>query len=199
MREIFLATDIEADGPVAPDYSMLAFASDAFIFENGQRKSLGNFTRNLKLLRGARQHKVQMSWWKKFPEAWKAIRENPQAPTNAMREYRDWLKDLNGNIVLTARPVAYDHAWMRYYFVHFLHEEPPFAHRGLDLQSYMMGMLRLERYSDAGRHLDKFRDPSLPHPHIPLPDAIEEGTCFHNVYIENMRRARAEHALVTTA
>lgn len=199
MREIFVATDIEADGPIAPDYSMLAFASDAYVFENGIMKPLGSFTRNLRRLPKARQHREQMNWWKGFPEAWKAIRKNPQAPGKAMREYKQWLTDLKGDIIFVARPAPYDHAFMRYYYIHFLHEHPPFAHRGLDMPSYAMGMMRLKRFSDAGKHLDNFRDPSLPHPHVPLADAIDEGTCFHNMYIENVRRARAEKELAAVA
>jgi len=194
-RQIFLPTDGEANGPIVPDYSLLAFASVAFTFERGKPKELGSFTRNLELLHGPDEvgHPDQMSWWLKFPDAWAAIRENPQPPEKVMRDYHDWLQDLNGEITFVARPDAYDHAMIRYYYIHFLGVHPPFGHRGLDIASYTMGMFRLKRLSDAGRYMDKFRDPSLPHPHIPLPDAIDEGVCFRNLYIENMRRARAEH------
>ena len=49
-REIFVSTDVEADGPIPGPHSMLSFASVAFD-EDGNE--LASFSRNLALLDGA--------------------------------------------------------------------------------------------------------------------------------------------------
>ena len=72
MAEIYVSTDIEADGPIPGPHSMLSFASVALTLE---KQVVGTFSANLELLPGAEGHPDTMAWWKKHPEAWKACRE----------------------------------------------------------------------------------------------------------------------------
>ena len=103
--EIYVATDIEADGPSPGQYSMLSFASAAFRL-NGEM--LGTFERNLELLPCAKQYAQAMKFWKSQPEAWAACRQNIQSPHKAMREYIVWIKSLAGIPVFVAHPVGFD-------------------------------------------------------------------------------------------
>ena len=48
--EIYVSTDVEADGPIPGPHSMLSFASAAF---RADKSLVGTFTRNLELLPGA--------------------------------------------------------------------------------------------------------------------------------------------------
>lgn len=52
MEEIYIATDIETDGPGPGQYSMPSFASVAFLLD---KSIIGTFGRNLDMLPGARQ------------------------------------------------------------------------------------------------------------------------------------------------
>src|SRR5690348_12388734 len=82
--EIYVSTDIEADGPIPGPHSMLSFASAAF---QSDKTLVGTFERNLKTLEGAAPDPKTEAWWKTQPEAWAACRRDLHSPAVAMREY----------------------------------------------------------------------------------------------------------------
>ncbi len=91
--EIYISTDIEADGPIPGMNSMLSFGSAAFLAD---KTLIGTFTANLETLHGATADPKTMEWWQGQPKAWKVCRENLQAPEKAMKDYVAWLKGLPG-------------------------------------------------------------------------------------------------------
>lgn len=64
--EIYVSTDIEADGPIPGPHSMLSFASAAYLAD---KTLLGTFSRNLATLPGACAHPDTEAWWKTQPAA----------------------------------------------------------------------------------------------------------------------------------
>src|SRR5262245_7868896 len=96
MAEIYVSTDIEANGPIPGPYSMLSFASAAFDTEGAV---LGTYTANLDTLPDAVQDPDTMAWWAQNPEAWRACRSDTRDPSTAMTEYRAWLEALPGKPV----------------------------------------------------------------------------------------------------
>jgi hypothetical protein len=103
--EIYVSTDIETDGPIPGSYSMLSFASAAFL----QDKTLiDTFSANLETLPGASGDPDTMEWWAKNPEAWEASRQNLEAPEAAMHRYVEWLKQLPGKTVFVGYPAGFD-------------------------------------------------------------------------------------------
>src|SRR5436305_14233201 len=87
--EIYISTDVEADGPIPGPHSMLSFASAAF---SAAKTLLGTFTANLQTLPGATGDPKTMEWWQGQPEAWAACRTDPRDPAVVMPEYVAWLK-----------------------------------------------------------------------------------------------------------
>ena len=73
MMEIYVSTDVEADGPIPGPHSMLRLGSAAF---HADGTELGTYSANLELLPGACGHPDTMKWWKKKPEAWATCRED---------------------------------------------------------------------------------------------------------------------------
>ena len=71
MPEIYVSTDVEADGPIPGPHSMLSFASAAYRLD---KTLIGTFDANLTLLPGAHGHPETMQWWSEQPEAWAACR-----------------------------------------------------------------------------------------------------------------------------
>ena len=69
--EIYVSTDVEADGPIPGPHSMLSFASAAY---TADKELIGTFSANLETLDGASPHPIQAAWWKTQPEAWAACR-----------------------------------------------------------------------------------------------------------------------------
>jgi hypothetical protein len=82
--EIYVSTDVEADGPIPGPHSMLSFASAAMLAD---KTVLGTFSANLETLPGAAGHPVQMQWWKTQPEAWAACRRDLERPEDVMPRY----------------------------------------------------------------------------------------------------------------
>lgn len=69
MPEIYISTDVEADGPIPGPHSMLSFASAAY---TADKKLVATFARNLDTLDGAEGHPDTMNWWRSQPDAWEA-------------------------------------------------------------------------------------------------------------------------------
>ncbi len=140
MSAIYVATDIESNGPSPGHHSMLSFGSVAFTPNNTMVES---FTRNLDVLPGASEYPPTIAWWRTQPDAWRTCRENAVPPKNAMIDYAAWLKKLPGDPVFVANPVAFDYAFISWYFWEFVGEDP-FQRRSLDLSSFAAAMMRCQ-------------------------------------------------------
>jgi hypothetical protein len=77
MIEIYVSTDIEADGPIPGPNSMLSLGSAAFQADGSQ---IATFSANLETLPGAAGNPETMKWWKRHPEAWLACRSELRPP-----------------------------------------------------------------------------------------------------------------------
>src|SRR5438045_1317686 len=129
MSEIYLSTDIEADGPIPGPYSMLSFASAAFLAD---KTLVSTFTANLDLLPGAQGDPKTMAWWSTQPDAWAATRTNCRDPADVMPEYVRWINTLPGKPVFVGYPAAYDFMFVYWYLIHFTGTSP-FSHSALDI------------------------------------------------------------------
>jgi hypothetical protein len=162
---------------------MLSFGSAAYL----QDKTLvGTFSANLETLPGASADPRTAAWWETQPEAWKACRENPKPPEQAMREYLSWLKALPGKPVFVSYPVAFDFMFVYWYLIRFTGESP-FSHSALDIKTYAMALLRKKYRDSTKRNMPRHWFDDLPHTHKALDDAIEQGALFCNMMNERVR------------
>lgn len=135
-EEIYVSTDIEADGPIPGQNSMLSFGSAAY---KSDKTLIDTFSANLKQLPEAKEDSSTMKWWKTQPEAWKACREDIQEPEAVMKNYLAWLKKLPGKPVFVGYPAAYDFMFVYWYLIQFTGESP-FSHSALDIKTYAMAI-----------------------------------------------------------
>lgn len=177
MPEIYVSTDIEADGPIPGPHSMLSFASAAFFAD---KTLVGTFAANLKTLPNAQGDPKTMAWWQTQPEAWAACRANLREPAEAMEEYVAWLKSLPGKVVFVAYPAAYDFMFVYWYLMRFVGESP-FSHSALDIKSYAMAVLGTEFRESTKRNMPRQWFDDLPHTHVALDDAKGQGALFCNM------------------
>jgi len=184
MPEIYVSTDIETDGQIPGANSMLSFASAAYLAD---KTLLGTFSANLKTLPDANGDPKTMDWWQSQPEAWKACRIDQQEPEDAMQKYVSWLKFLPGKPVFVAYPAGFDFLFVYWYLICFSGESP-FSFSALDIKSYAMAMLKTEYRQSTKRNMPKHWFDSLPHSHVALDDAIEQGALFCNMLAENENR-----------
>ena len=182
--EIYVSTDVEADGPAPGANSMLSFASAAY---TADKKLLGTFSANLETLPGASPHPKTAEWWLTQPDAWAACRRDLRAPETAMHDYAGWLGALPGKPVFVAYPVGFDFMFVHWYLMRFVGESP-FGFSAIDIKTYAMALLKTEYQHANKRRLPAHWFGPQPHTHIALDDAIEQGTLFCNMLAENAGR-----------
>jgi hypothetical protein len=175
--EIYVSTDIEADGPIPGPHSMLSFASAAY---RADKTLLGTFTRNLTTLEGATPHPKTEVWWKTQPEAWAACRLDPKPPEEAMPEYVAWLRGLPGRPVFVGYPASYDFMFIYWYIMKFVGDSP-FAHSALDIKTFAMCLLGSEYRETIKKKMPRRWFDEAPHTHVALDDALEQGALFCNM------------------
>jgi hypothetical protein len=177
MGEIYVSTDIEADGPVPGIHSMLSLGSAAF---HGDKTLIGTFAANLATLPGAQGHPKTMEWWQTQPAAWVACRSDPRDPAVVMLEYVSWVKSLPGKPVFVGYPAAFDFGFVHWYLIRFAGESP-FGHSALDIKSYAMALLGTAYRESVKGNMPRGWFDDLPHTHVALDDAKEQGALFCNM------------------
>lgn len=180
MPEIYISTDIETDGPIPGPNSMLSLASAVYRLD---KTLVSTFTRNLETLPGAVGDPKTMAWWESQPEAWAACRRDAVSPEVAMRDYVNWLESLEGSKVFVAYPAGFDFSFVYWYLVRFTGGNP-FSHSALDMKTVAMLLLRKPYRQSVKRNMPSRWFDDLPHTHVALDDAIEQGALFCNMMQE---------------
>ncbi len=181
MREIYVSTDVETDGPIPGPHSMLSLGSAAYLPD---KTLIATFTANLETLPGAAGDPKTMAWWQAHPKAWQATRQNAQPPQTAMQQYLRWLKALPGKPVFVAYPAAFDFMFVYWYLIRFTGESP-FSHSALDIKTYAMALLKTPYRASTKKQMPREWFDRLPHTHHALDDAIEQGALFCNMLAAN--------------
>jgi hypothetical protein len=185
--ELYVSCDIEADGPCPGLFSMLSFGLAAFTLE---KVLVGTFSRNLQLLDGADVDERTMTWWAQPEqgEAFRRAREDLVSPRAAMVECKMWLEEMRafGRPIVCGAPSGFDFTFMYYYFQRFLGESP-IGFASLDLRSYAAAVLK-RQYRQVGKrqYPQEWIDENLPHTHVALDDAIEQGCILINMIRSNL-------------
>jgi len=183
MREIYVSTDVEVDGPIPGPHSMLSFGSAAFLPD---KTLLGTFTVNLDPLPGAAGHPETLAWWSRHPEAWEAARRHPRSPEEGMADYLRWLDGLPGKPVFVGYPAAFDFLFVYWYLIRFVGRSP-FSFSALDIKTMAMVLLGEDYSRSTKRAMPKKWFEEIPHRHVALDDAIEQGILFCNMLAESRR------------
>jgi hypothetical protein len=182
MPEVYVSTDIEADGPIPGPHSMLSFGSAVFLAD---KTLVSTFSANLETLPEASGHPETMRWWRSQPEAWQACRKDTKPPQEVMPRYLAWLQELSGRPVFVGYPAAYDFMFVYWYLIRFAGESP-FSFSALDIKTYAMALLKHDYRDSVKRRMPRRWFDDLPHTHVALDDAIGQGTLFCNMLAENL-------------
>ena len=177
MPELYISTDVESDGPIPGPNSMLSFASAAY---TADKQLISTFERNLELLPGATGDEKTMAWWQSEPKAWEACRANCATPESAMRDFVAWLESLPGSKVFVAYPAGFDFMFVYWYLIRFAGHSP-FSHSALDMKTLAMALLKKPYRESTKRNMPGHWFDKLPHTHVALDDAIEQGALFCNM------------------
>lgn len=180
-RELYFSTDVETDGPIPGVNSMLSFASACY---TADKQLLGTFSANLFPLDGAAADPKTAAWWSGQKEAWEAVQKDRRQPAEAMPAYVAWMKALcaehKGKPVFVAYPVLFDAMFVYWYLIKFAGESP-FSHSALDIKTLAMTVMKTDYRESTKKNMPKEWFDPLPHTHVALDDAIEQGAMFCNI------------------
>lgn len=181
--EVYVSTDIETDGPLPSQNSMLSFGSAAFTLQKGL---IGTFSANLKEMVGCfPDPRTKAEFWDKNPEAWAACRTDPRDPREAMTAYVAWVRGLPGTPVFVGYPATFDFLFM-YFYMGTYGLESPFSFAALDIKSYAMAVLKKSFRDTTKKSMPKSWFSKAKHTHVAIDDAVEQGELFMNILRSNL-------------
>lgn len=182
MNEIYISCDIETNGPIPGDNSMLSLGAAAFTSDG---KMLSTFYINFKEIEGSKPNKDTMEWWDKNKEAYQATRQNIVDAGQAIGQFVSWVNKIEGKPVCVCYPAGFDFTWIYWYMIHFGYQSP-FSFSALDIKTYVSAMLKLPYRESSKKNMPKRWFSDAKHTHIALDDAIEQGQLFCNMLKENL-------------
>lgn len=181
-QQIYVVVDIEADGPVPGQYSMLSLAAVATTPD----VETSRFYRKLHALPDASQEPDTMRWWKTEPDAWKEVHTDAQTPEIVVAEFVEWVESLGRQPIFVASPIALDYGFVGWYMMRFAGRNPfsdeNNAVRTLDIRSFVAGRYGLT-FNDSSRtklpaELIKVMPP---HTHRAIDDAVGYANLLRHV------------------
>ncbi|MEZ5590595.1 MAG: exonuclease [Gammaproteobacteria bacterium] len=172
LPELYIAADVEADGPIPGPYSMLSLGMSVV-----DQPELSFYTE----LRPISDQAVPEALAVAGLDRDRLLREAP-LPEQAMQNAADWINGLRkqGRPVFLAGPAVWDGMFVHWYFVRFIGYSPfgPTG-SGIDLRSYWMGLQGCGWFETQAPKIKKALDlDKLPHTHHAGEDAAELAQVF---------------------
>lgn len=181
---IYISVDVEADGPIPGEYSMLSFGAavagrqDASGF-SPVSPDADTFYRELKPISEAYDAEaLAVSGLDR--ERLLAGGEDPAA---AMTAFAAWVEEIRDGAkpVVVGYPACYDWMFLYWYLIRFAGRSP-FGHSGcLDMKTLYAVKAGVPLGAVAKRTMPKRLLPDRPHTHHALDDAVEQAELFANL------------------
>ncbi len=186
MRDVYISADIEADGPIPGQYSMLSFGLvvaatfDGDSFKPNEPTS-ATFYRELKpISEQFDRHALAVAGLDR-----EALTHSGTDPMVAMRDAAEWViaQSKDARAVLVGYPVVFDWMFLHWYFMHFVGKSPFGFSGALDMKTMYQ--------QKAGVTLDVAGRSDLPpelssrrqHTHNALDDAVEQAEIFNRLFL----------------
>jgi hypothetical protein len=186
LDDVYISADVEADGPIPGQYSMLAFGLavaatfDGATFEP-RKPAAATFYRELKPI----SHDFDAAALEVAGLDRDVLSRGGSDPTTAMREAAEWLRRqaADARLVMVGYPVVFDWMFLHWYFVRFTGGSP-FGHSGaLDMKTMYQQKARVTLDRAGRRDLPSELASSRPHTHNALEDAIEQAEIFNRLFV----------------
>jgi DNA polymerase III epsilon subunit-like protein len=184
--DVYISADVETDGPIPGPFSLLSFGLcvagtfDGTSYEAAEPEER-TFYRELRPISGDYQ-----------PEALavngldrEMLLRRGADPREAMEEADQWVRSVAGDRrpVLVAYPVAFDWAFLYWYFVRFAEGGSPFGYSScLDIRTLYQAKAHTVFDRSSKRFMPTALIPDRPHTHNALDDAVEQAQLFNNVF-----------------
>lgn len=183
--DLYISADVETDGPVPGRYSLLSFGLvvvgryDGRRFEP-QRSERESFYRELRPISTEFQDEaLAVNGLDRD-----LLARQGTDPAEAMLEAAEWVRTVSDGHrpVLVAYPVAFDWAFLYWYFEQYVPGGSPFGHSScLDIRTLYQAVAGTVFDRSGKGTMPGFLQPTAPHTHNALDDAIEQGELFSNL------------------
>jgi hypothetical protein len=186
MTDIYISADIEADGPIPGQYSMLAFGLCVASTFNGRSfeardPTANTFYRELKpAFNEVDQKALSVSGLDRDD-----LIRNGVEPKHAMDEAADWVARQAGpdRPVLVGYPLVFDWMFLHWYFIHYRQVSPFGFSSGLDMKSMYQAKATVTLDSAGRADLPRELASERAHTHNALDDAIEQADIFNRLFV----------------
>jgi hypothetical protein len=188
--DVYFSADVESDGPIPGEYSMLSFGLAVAGTYDGERftrvdPESHTFYRELKPISERFE-----------PAALTAIGVDRDTfvgdgtdPARAMSEAAAWIKEATAKLVGSGRPVfvayplGFDWMFLHWYFVRFVDEGSPFGFSSfLDIKTLYAARAGATVAASTKSQMPRQLLPQREHTHNALDDAIEQADLFANLF-----------------
>jgi len=151
-------------------------------------EELGEYYVNLTLLPEATADPKTMEFWAQHQKYYDLTRVWTQPPEECMPHFAEWVTSFGGSPVAVCMPSGFDFTWVYYYLMRFTGKSV-FSFSVLDMKTMAMCMLRLPYRESVKRNWPRHWFSGLPHTHVAIDDAREQGQTFINM----LKDLRGEH------
>jgi hypothetical protein len=193
--DLYISADVETDGPVPGPYSLLSFGLSAVGKYDGEEfeRWAGEdrtFYRELRpISEDFQQEALDVNGLDR-----ERLKREGSDPAQAMTEAAKWVREMCPECrpVLVAYPVAFDWAFLYWYFERFAPVGSPFGHSScLDIRTLYQAVAGTVFDQSGKAAMPDFLQPRAPHTHNALDDALEQGELFSNLLNWSIRRRAA--------
>jgi hypothetical protein len=183
--DIYISADVETDGPIPGRYSMLSFGfSVAGVFDGRTFHRCDprdkTFYRELQPISPLfQQEALDVNQLDR-----QRLTEEGGAPQLVMQEAAQWVESVAGpaRAVLVAYPVAFDWAFLFWYFVEFA-DVSPFGYSScLDIRTLFQARSKTVFDLSGKEDMPPWLRAHSPHTHDALDDAVEQAELFSNLF-----------------
>lgn len=184
--DIYISADVETDGPIPGEFSLLSFGlcvAGSFDGHTYQRSDPEAQTFYAELKPSAHRWEREALEVNGLDRGWLA--EHGERPEYAMDRAAQWVQDVSSGhrAVLVAYPVAFDWAFLYWYFVRFARSGSPFGFSScLDIRTLYQARSRTVHDLSGKDYMPPSLRSHRPHTHGALDDALEQADLFSNVF-----------------
>jgi hypothetical protein len=186
--DVYFSADVETDGPIPGEFSMLSFALVyAGRFDGVKFARPPNYTTTFEatlrpISRRFEQEALDVNGLDR-----QRLEHEGGDPTGTMAKASEWIRQQadGGTPVLVAFPLSFDWSWLYWYFVRFAGKSPFNHSRCFDLKTAIAVRGR-RTVSDSGHdRLPKALQSTRRHTHRALDDAMEQADILAKFFAWN--------------
>ena len=189
-NDVYISVDIEADGPIPGQFSMLAFGLavaatfDGTTFEP-RDPATDTFYRELRpISENVDAAAVDVSGLDRD-----LLLRQGTDPVEAMRQTTEWLQTQVGEArpVMVGYPVVFDWMFIHWYFLRFTGESPFGFSSALDMKTMYQQKAHVALDLAGRKNLPLELKSPHPHTHQALDDAIAQAHIFNRLFVWKSR------------